>query len=76
MSLLDRDCSLDLHEAIQLLELLFFTFENAQEPDDWLKMREPIGSGIYAVQQVIQDAMRRVEGAPVGNRAANANGMH
>ncbi|RWE90104.1 hypothetical protein [Mesorhizobium sp.] len=57
----ERDCSLDLHEALQILQLLFFTFEKADTQEDWFKMREPVGSGLHAVEIVLGKAMRRAE---------------
>ena len=64
MSIIDHDCSLDLREALQLLELMFFTFEHADNSQDWFSMRAPIGSGIYAVERILRQAARKVETAP------------
>lgn len=63
MSIIDRDCSLDLHEALQLLELMFFTFSHADSIEDWFDMREPIGSGIHAVECLLRQVIRTVEDA-------------
>jgi len=61
MSRLETDCSLDLHEAQRLLDLIFNVFENADNADDWFAMRGPVGSGILAVQQLIGTAERKVD---------------
>lgn len=66
----DRDCSLDLSEAIQLLELLFFTLEQADNEQDWFAMRGPIGSGLHAAQQSLYAAQKKVE-APSASKAAH-----
>jgi hypothetical protein len=57
----ENDCSLDLHEAIQLLDLLFFTFEHADNSQDWFTMRAPIGSGIFAVARTLRRAADLME---------------
>lgn len=61
MTLRQRDCSLDLYEAEQLLELLFFVVERAEDRDDWFAMRRPVGSGLYAVETIVARARRAVE---------------
>lgn len=58
---METDCSLDLHEAQRLLDLIFNVFENNDNADDWFAMRGPVGSGILAVQKLIVVAERKVE---------------
>lgn len=58
---LDRSPDLDLHEAEQLLELVFFTFENADNQQDWFTMRAPIGSGVLAALQLVQYAQKALD---------------
>lgn len=72
MSILDKDCSLDLSEAADMLRLLHFVFEHADNKEDWFAMRGALGSGIYVVEKTIAAALRRVE----GRTAANGKGMH
>lgn len=67
MSTPDHDCSLDLHEALQLLELMFFTFERADNSQDWFTMRAPIGSGIYAVERILRQAAKIMDEQPLMN---------
>jgi len=63
MTVREGDCSLELHEAEQLLELLFFVVEHAETADDWFAMRAPVGSGIYAVEAIVARARLAMERA-------------
>lgn len=56
-----RDCGLELYEAEQLLELLFFVFEHGDDAQDWHNMRRPIGSGIYAVETILARVRKTME---------------
>lgn len=69
MRIITDDPGLEINEAIQLLDLLFFTFENADNERDWFSIRPAIGSGLHATQSVLYNALRRCE-----SRAAGSDG--
>lgn len=61
MARLEPDCGLDLYEAARLLQLLYFVFEHAENPQDWFTMRAAIGSGLYAVERSVAAATGRYD---------------
>jgi hypothetical protein len=60
----DGDCSLDLAEAISLLDLIHFAAEHADNEVDWFSLRSTLISSVFTAQTIAQRALRIVEARP------------
>lgn len=70
---LETDCSLDLAEAIDMLKLLHFAGDLADNKEDWFAIRQPVISAIYVVEKAVQLSLRKVEADPAANSNARAH---
>jgi len=72
-NILDTDCSLDLSEAIDILALVHFAAENADNQRDWFAIRASVVSAVYVVEKAVRRSLDKVEAAP---RAAAGREVH
>lgn len=61
---LNEDPCLDLAEAINLLNLIHFVCEHADNAQDWFQMRDKVYSCAYATERLIQAALFKAESIP------------
>ena len=61
---LKDDPSLDLAQAADLLKLLYFVFEHADNERDWHAMRGSVGGGLMLAERAVATSLRKVETTP------------